>query len=97
MNREQKIVQLQSLQKSLESCTRPIEGHTDPLSNNDCWNWMRELLAELKDEDSKLLLRAEQFEKEETIMAKGQEHHQHILTGIKRINSLIKRHLGLEG
>lgn len=97
MNRQEKIERLQSLQKALESCTRPIEGHSDPLSINDCWNWMRELLSELKDEDEKLLLRAEQFEREEEFQANGgHEHHQHVLTGVKRINGLIKRHLGLE-
>lgn len=45
----EKIERLQGLQQSLEGCTRPCKGHTDPLSINDCWNWMREILEELKD------------------------------------------------
>ncbi len=92
MNRQQKIKQLQGLQHSLEQCTQPCDGHTDPNSVNDCWNWMRELLAEIKDEDEKLLLRSEQFEREQIEQAKGLEHHKHILTGVTRIVDLIRRH-----
>lgn len=95
MNRQEKIKRLQELQKSLELCTQPCDGHTDPKSNNDCWNWMRELLAEIQDEDEKLLLRAEQFQKEQLYLASGHEHHIHILTGVTRMVKFIKRHLGV--
>lgn len=50
----QKIERVQGLQQSIERCTQPVDGHTDPLSINDCWNWMRELLSEIKDESEQL-------------------------------------------
>ena len=65
MNRKQKIKQLQDLQIALEGCTQPIKDHPDPTSINDCWNWMRELLAEIKDEDDKLYMRAMQLSLED--------------------------------
>ena len=94
MNRQQKIKQLQDLQKTLEGCTRPVEGHSDPSSINDCWNWMRELISEIKDEDEKLLLRAEQFQREQKAILRN-EYDSQILVGIDRIVNLIKRHFGL--
>lgn len=99
MTRQDKIKRLQSLQSALESCTQPVRGHTDPLSINDCWNWMRELLEELRDEDEKLLLRAEQFEREQKWLADHTgfkpSHAESELGGMRVIVNLIKRHLGV--
>lgn len=100
MNRKEKIERLQGLQKSLELCTRPCKGHTDPLSINDCWNWMRELLNEIKDEDEKLLLRAEQFKREQKSILElpgrtDSYENSFVLVGVSRMVDFIKRHLGV--
>lgn len=96
MDRQEKIKRLQDLQHSLQLCTRPVKNHPDPNSNTDCWNWMRELLAEIKEEDEKLLLRAKQFQREQIEISdrENTDHHRSLLTGIDRIVSLIKRHFG---
>jgi len=42
------INHLEGILKAIESCTQPVSNHTDPLSVNDCWNEVRDTIAQLK-------------------------------------------------
>lgn len=49
--------------KSLEACTDPIKNHPDPNSIDDCWNWIDELLIDIKSEYNKTKKMLTDFQK----------------------------------
>lgn len=91
-----KIKKLKENLQAIKLCTQPVDNHTDPNSISDCWNTVKETLEEL--ESDNLLAKAEQLEKEQQAVCDmvderinpGQDKA--ILTGIKRIVDLIRRH-----
>lgn len=43
-----KIADFEKVLKAIRVCTQPIDGHTDPLSVNDCWKEVDDLVVEAK-------------------------------------------------
>lgn len=44
---EERINHLKGTLSAIRSCTQPIDGHTDPLSINDCWNEVDDTIVEI--------------------------------------------------
>lgn len=51
----EKIKDLKRVLNSLRLCTQPCDGHTDPNSIDDCWNWVEEIINDIEKSNEKLI------------------------------------------
>lgn len=44
---KEELLELHNLLKTIKACSQPCDGHTDPKSMDDCWNWAWERIEKL--------------------------------------------------